>query len=117
MNLKLSHINIKGLTTDALYEDMRVRMAASNGAPVLYPYETVEALLAKIHDLGTALVATRSALRGIVGHLPQASTGSKRAKLVRNGTAIIAVIDATLDQPADALVEGDFCLLEHENDF
>lgn len=107
MNLELNHINIKGLTTDALYEDMKVRMASSKGAPVLYPCETVEALLAKIHDLGTALAVAETTLTGIVQGLPQASTGDKRAQLVRKGMATIAAINATLGKPVGSLVEKD----------
>jgi hypothetical protein len=100
MNLKLNHINIQGLTTDALHEDMRTRMATSKGAPVLYPYETVEALLAKIEDLGNTLNLARHTMVTVQDGLPEASTKESRVALQARITRTVNRIDGVLGAPA-----------------
>jgi hypothetical protein len=99
MDLRLNHINIEGLTTETLMDDMKKRMAESRGAPVLYPYETVEALLAKIDDLGTAMVLIRSQLAQAAMALPEATTIEKRQRVLAHVHAALGVINVQIGKP------------------
>lgn len=108
MDLKLNHINIKDLTTDALHEDMKRRMASSKGAPVLYPYETVEALLGKIDDLSTALLSVRAILTQVAGMMPDAATKVVRADLTRKVNDALGKIDTQFGTRTKAIDYEDF---------
>lgn len=77
--MKLNHSELLDLTTEALQEDLSRRVRESVGAPVLYPHETVQALLTQVENMEKNALCAQLFMAELAKDLPNIRVEPTRA--------------------------------------